>query len=43
MNRFEGGVSRLSERVRAAVSLRDLAERSGVTWDPRKSSPRRGD
>lgn len=43
MNRFEGGASRLSERVKASVSLRDLAERSGVIWEPRKSSPRRGD
>jgi hypothetical protein len=43
MNRFEAGASHLSERVKAAVSLRDLAERSDVLWDARQSNPRRGD
>ncbi|TPE52604.1 DUF7146 domain-containing protein [Amaricoccus solimangrovi] len=36
-------MTRLSEQVKASVSLRRLAERAGVAWDPRKSAPRRGD
>lgn len=32
-----------AEQVKAAVSLRALAERAGVIWDPRRSQPRRGD
>jgi len=43
LRRFGGGAMRLSERVKAATSLRELAERSGVAWDQRKSAPARGD
>lgn len=34
---------KLSDRVKSEVSLRALAERSGVQWDPLKSAPARGD
>lgn len=33
----------LSQKIKAEISLRQLAERFGVTWDPRKSRPARGD
>lgn len=33
----------LSDRVKDATSLRELAEASGVAWDARLSAPRRGD
>lgn len=37
------GGATLSDRVKATVSLRDLAERSGVTWDAGKSRIAAGD
>ncbi|MBP7001699.1 CHC2 zinc finger domain-containing protein [Amaricoccus sp.] len=43
MTRFAAGAGHLSERVKASVSLRGLAERSGVAWDQKLSNPRRGD
>ena len=32
-----------SDRIRAEVSLREMADKAGLSWDHRKSTPRRGD
>lgn len=43
MKPFRSGSAQVSERIKATVSLRDFAERSGVAWDKTKTREARGD